>query len=135
VEVTMFIRGIDLNINFIANEVASNFCADREGRVERSSASMEDHYHMRFLGRLGNCWVIHNADLVKRWKSYFEVDKFRFNRIATEFTAAAKNLEDMHASIGRGPGCVGILGISIVSKAMQALLAYSGFSFVSGEWL
>jgi hypothetical protein len=134
-EITMIVRGIDININFIADARACESGVEADGDPRRAAANMEDHYQMRFLGRLGNSWVLRNESLVKRWRVFYETDKFRINRIGTEFTAATKNLEDMRASIGKGPGCVGILGISIVSKAMQSLLAYGGFSFVSGKWL
>lgn len=134
-EVTMIVRGIDINVNFIANARACEEGVEIEGDPRRAAVNMEDHYQMRFLGRLGNSWTLRNEALVQRWRAFYEIDKFRVNRIATEFTAAAKNLEDMHASVGKGPGCVGILGVSIVSKAMQALLAYNGFCFVSGKWL
>jgi hypothetical protein len=134
-EVTMIVGGIDININFIANPQACEEGVEIDGDPRRAAANMEDHYQMRFLGRLGNSWAIRNEALVKRWRAYYETDKFRINRIGTEFTAASKNLEDMRASVGKGPGCVGILGVSIVSKAMQALLAYNGFCFVSGKWL
>lgn len=134
-EVTMIVRGIDININFIANAHACEEGVESDGDRRRAAVNMEDHYQMRFLGRLGNSWTLRNEALVARWKAYYETEKFRINRIGTEFTAATKNLEDMRASIGKGPGCVGILGVSIVSKAMQSLLAYGGFSFVSGKWL
>lgn len=134
-EVTMIVRGIDININFIANPQACEEGVEADGDPRRAAANMEDHYQMRFLGRLGNSWTLRNEALVRRWRAFYETEKFRVNRIATEFTAAAKNLEDMRASVGKGPGCVGILGVSIVSKAMQALLAYNGFCFVSGKWL
>lgn len=134
-EVTMIVHGIDLNINFIANAQACEEGVEAAGDPRRAEANMEDHYQMRFLGRLGNSWAIRNEALVDRWRAFYETGKFRINRIGTEFTAASKNLEDMHAAVGKGPGCVGILGVSIVSKAMQALLAYHGFCFVSGKWL
>lgn len=135
VEVTTIVHGIDINLQLIANAAAAA-CTDGDGEPAlRASVDLEDHNQMRFLGRLGNCWTIRNAEIVDRWQRYYEVEKFRINRIGREFTAAAKNLEDMHASIGKGPGCAGILGVKIVSRAMQALLAFHGFSFVSGKWL
>lgn len=135
VEVTMIVGGIDINMNFISNAEACLDDLEAGMGPLRAGVNMEDHYQMRFLGRLGNSWPIRNEALVARWRAYYDTDKFRINRIGTEFTAASKNLEDMHASVGKGAGCAGILGVSIVSKAMQALLAYNGFCFVSGKWL
>jgi predicted nucleotidyltransferase len=134
-EITMFISHIEVNLYFFSNEkIKRFFCADDPlSQVETVNA--EDHFQMRFLGRLQNCWIIRNQTVVDQWKQYFQIDKFRISRITTEFTAATKNLEDLKASIGVGTGCVAMLGSSIISKALRALLAYKGFCFISGKWL
>jgi hypothetical protein len=134
-EVSLFLNGVEIDIFFMANQEVTDYFDSKSPKAQLGEMSPEDDYQMVFMGRLQNSWVLRNKQLVDQWKEFYQIDKYRVNRIVSIFTRATKNLEDMHVSIGLGVGCVGILGASITGNGLKSLLAFNGFCFISSKWM
>ena len=134
-EASFFLKGIEFDIFFLANYEIAHIVESGNLDILPTDVSFDDHHQMVFMGRLQNSWVVRNENLVNHWKKYYQIENYRINRIVSVFTRANKNLEDMHATIGLGVGCVGVLGISIVGSGLKALLAFNGFCFLSSKWM
>lgn len=107
--ITLFLAGIEVDFLF--------FTKSAQGDVHGSDPS--------FVNRLATGWTLHGDDVVRRWRADYGTDKLRFKWMAAEFTAAAKDLEDLEIGIGRAPGHVPAIGSYIAQALLRALLAYS----------
>ena len=129
--ITLFLSGIELDLVFVANPEAGAGSPGNDMALEE-----EEPFHRDpFLNRLATGWVVHGEDVVARWRAYHQTDRLRLKWIATEFTGAAKTLEDMEAGIGRSRGHVSALGASAVVHMISALLACNRFYCTSPNWM
>lgn len=121
--VTLFLSGIEIDFLFYTNDVppqaeAGGLKASQAGDVHAADPS--------FVTRLATGWTLHGPEIVDRWKSYYDTDSMRLKWIASEFTAATKDLEDLEVGIGRDRGHVPAIGSYVANSLLRALLAYNG---------
>lgn len=129
-QVSLFVGGIEIDIIFIVNPAVGREADDGASRTVDPHRSKDV-----FLNRLATGWILDGHDVVHRWRSHYETSGLRIKWMAADFTAAARNLEDMEAGIGRAAGHVSALGAGVVNSLLRALLAYNGCYCTSLKWM
>lgn len=130
-EVSMFIEGIEIDIEFVVRPDVWQ----QDAQPEMDAKGIDSPRRVKFLSRLGSEWVVQGADVVERWRRYFQLEHFRIKRIMAEFTTASKNLEDLEAGIGLEKGHVGVVGIYVVTAMLRALLFCNGYHGCASKWM
>jgi hypothetical protein len=134
-EVSLFLSGIEIDIFFIFNPEIDRY-AESGGLRDAAWQKTDDHAADNpLLTRLATGWILHGQSVAQRWRSYYETASFRIKWMATEFTTAAKNLEDMEAGIGLAKGHVAVIGVYAVTRLLRSLLAYNGCYCTSLKWM
>ncbi|SFG37462.1 hypothetical protein SAMN05518865_111132 [Duganella sp. CF458] len=132
----LYVEGIELNFEIKVNpDIRLAGGAQVLLNKNSNEVSNENVDHLRFLSRLSGGWALQNVALVDLWKRYYEIDRLRQKRMISEFSLAAKELEDMQAAIGGAPGLSAMLGIYVVTKLMKALLASHDYFSPGVKWL
>lgn len=132
----LYINGIELNFEIKINSDIQLALGERIlSKKNNNEVSNENFDHLRFLSRLSCGWPLSNLALVELWKRYYETDQLRQKRMISEFSHAAKELEDMHAAIGGSPGLCELLGVCIITRLMKAVLASHDYFSPGAKWL
>ncbi|HEX7984336.1 MAG TPA: hypothetical protein VF616_12540 [Duganella sp.] len=132
----LYVEGVELNFEIKVNPDI-RLALGEQALVNKNSneVSNENVDHLRFLSRLSGGWPLRNPALVDLWKRYYEIDRLQQKRMISEFSLAAKELEDMQAAIGGAPGLSAMLGVYVVTKLMKAVLASHHYFSPGVKWL
>gem|GEM_PF-3626821 len=120
---TVFLSGIEIDLLFLINPAVDR---GAESGTKATALSNDPHGFETSTARLATGWTLHGEDIVARWQAHYGTGAFRLKWMAQEFTAAAKDLEDMEIGIGRAAGHVPAIGAFCASSLLRALMAYAG---------